>query len=145
MTFGTNLLLAVLWAALIGPFSPANLLIGFVVGFGVLRVCSLGEGRPTYSRRAWATVKLALFTLRELMVANVRVALYTLSRLGSLSPAVLEVPMEADLTDAEITLISSLITLTPGTLTLDVSDDRRFLYVHFMHLDDAEGAVAEIK
>ena len=57
---------------------------------------------------------------------------------------VIEVPIEAK-TDLEITLLANLITLTPGTLTLDVAPDRKSLYVHAMFVDDPEQIRAEIK
>lgn len=146
MTLGTNLLLALLWAALIGPFTPANLLVGFVIGFVILLACGGKKGgRPRYVRHTKATFVLTFFTIYELIQANIRVAIYTVSSLRSLRPAVLEVPLQPDLTDAEITLLSTLITLTPGTLTLDVADDRSALYVHFMHVDDTDAAIDAIK
>lgn len=145
MTLGTNLLLALLWAAVIGPFTPANMLVGFVVGYLMLRVCGGRRDRPTYVRRVWATAALLGFTVYEVVLSNLRVAWYTVSSLRSLRPAVLRVPIEDGLTDGEITLLSGLITLTPGTLTLDVAEDRSALFVHFMHVEDAERAVYAIK
>ncbi len=145
MTLGINLLLALLWASVIGPFSPANLAVGFVVGYGVLRIAGGRGDAPRYVRQVLATLRLAGFTVVELVVANIRVARYTLSSLGSLQPAVLEVPLEADVTDAEVTLLSILVTLTPGTLTLDVIGDNQAMLIHFMHVDDATEAVDEIK
>jgi multicomponent Na+:H+ antiporter subunit E len=73
------------------------------------------------------------------------VAYYTVSSLGNLNPAVLTVELEDDATDAEVTLLSILVTLTPGTLTLDVTGNNRQMIVHFMHVDDREAAVREIK
>lgn len=92
-----------------------------------------------------AAAELAGFTFYELMLANLRVARYTVSRLRTLRPAVLRVPLEPDLTDTEITLLASLITLTPGTLTLDVSRDRSAMFVHFMHVEDDAQAIAAVK
>jgi multicomponent Na+:H+ antiporter subunit E len=145
VTLGTNLLLALLWAALIGPFTPANLLVGFVVGYLILRLCSPRGDEAEYVRRAWAAFRLAGFTIVSLIQANLRVARHTVSRLGSLRPAVLAVPLEEGLSDAEVTLLATLITLTPGTLTLDVSGDRRLMFVHFMHIDDEESAIDSVK
>lgn len=145
MTLGTNFLLAVLWAVLIGPFTPSNLLIGFVLGYVVLRICGGWRDRPTYIRRVWAAAALGAFTVYELIVANMRVAWYTISSLEPLRPAVLEAPLEPGLSDGEITLLATLVTLTPGTLTLDVADDRSALYIHFMHVDDADRCIAGIK
>lgn len=144
MTLGTNLLLAVLWAALIGPFTPWNVALGFLIGFVVLRLCRPRGNRPPYARRSLAVLSLAGFTVYELLLANLRVARYTVSHLGTLRPAVLAVPLQPDLSDGEITLLSMLVTLTPGTLTLDVARDRKKMFVHFMHVDDAEQAIRAI-
>jgi len=59
-------------------------------------------------------------------------------------PGIVAVPLDAE-TDAEITLLANLLTLTPGTLSLDVSADRRFLYVHMMYIEDADVARRQIK
>jgi len=59
-------------------------------------------------------------------------------------PGILAVPLDAQ-SDAEITLLANLLTLTPGTLSLDVSPDRRFLYVHIMYITDADATRRRIK
>ncbi len=58
--------------------------------------------------------------------------------------AIVAIPLDAK-TDREITLLANLITLTPGTLSLDVSEDRRFLYVHAMFVEDVESFRDSIK
>jgi multicomponent Na+:H+ antiporter subunit E len=141
--FAANILFAVAWAALIGPFTPTNLAAGYIVGYAALLIAT--GGRVEYFRRSRSAMGLALYTVYELASANLRVAWYTVSRLSDLKPAILAVPLEENLTDAEITLLGSLITLTPGTLTMDVSPDRSAMYIHFMHVDDADEAIAEIK
>lgn len=145
MTLGINLLLALLWASIIGPFSPANLGVGFVLGYIVLRIAAGRGRRPRYVRQVLATLRLAGFTTIEIIVANIRVARYTISSLRSLQPAVLTVPLEPGATDTEVTLLAILVTLTPGTLTLDVIGENRAMLVHFMHVDDPAEAVREIK
>lgn len=140
--FAANILLAILWSLLIGPFTPTNLMVGFFVGMLAVAVCSR-PGR-SYAMRFWSITALLLFLARELVMANIKVAYYTISSLKTLRPAILAVPLE-ELTDAEITLLAGLITLTPGTLTLDVSADKRQMFVHFMHVDDPREAVQEIK
>jgi multicomponent Na+:H+ antiporter subunit E len=54
------------------------------------------------------------------------------------------IPLDAR-TDTEITLLANLITLTPGSVSLDVSSDRRFLYLHAMYIDDLEEFRRSIK
>ena len=78
----------------------------------------------------------ALFVVWALVVASIRVAYSILLPVRYLHPGIVAVPLDAS-TNAEITLLANLITLTPGTLTLDVSDDRRTLFVHVLDLADA--------
>jgi multicomponent Na+:H+ antiporter subunit E len=59
-------------------------------------------------------------------------------------PAVIGIPLELE-SDGAITLLANLITVTPGTLTLDISPDRRTLYIHAMYMDDEATLRAEIK
>ena len=58
---------------------------------------------------------------------------------------VLTVPLEEDVTDAEVTLLAILVTLTPGTLTLDVIGNNEAMLIHFMHVEDPEESIKEIK
>lgn len=141
-----NLLLALAWSATIGPFTIGNFIAGFVVGFAAL---TLGVGRAPgatgYHAQTWRVVKLLAYFLWQLLIANVQMVKYTLSPLSRLKPAILRVPLAEGMTDFEITTLANMITLTPGTLSLDVSADRRALFVHFMHTDDAEASVNDIK
>lgn len=137
-----NLLLALLWAIMLGSLSLLNIGVGFVAGYLVLVVVS--GTRSSYVRRTTAGASLFLFIAYEILVANLRVAWYTISSLRSLEPAVLAVPLQDDISDGEVTLLSVLVTLTPGTLSIDLSEDRRSLYVHFMHVDDPDEAIRSI-
>jgi multicomponent Na+:H+ antiporter subunit E len=64
--------------------------------------------------------------------------------LNRMRPAVIAVPIEP-MNETELTVLSNLITLTPGTLTLDISDDRRTMYIHVMRLYDLEQTKRDIK
>lgn len=77
---------------------------------------------------------LAYFTW-ELVQANLRVAYDVLTVKDFMRPGILAIPLEAR-TNLEITLLANLISLTPGTLSLDVSSDRRVIYVHAMYLEE---------
>jgi multicomponent Na+:H+ antiporter subunit E len=91
-------------------------------------------------------VWFALFYIRQLILSNLRVAYDILTPTHYMRPGVIAVPLDAR-TDAEITLLANLITLTPGTLSLDLSADRRVLYVHAMYIDndDVDEARRQIK
>jgi multicomponent Na+:H+ antiporter subunit E len=91
----------------------------------------------TILRRSAAAVAFVLYFIWELVLANLRVAYDVVTPQHYMRPAILAIPLEAK-TDAEITLLANLISLTPGTLSLDVSSNRQFLYVHTMYLEEPE-------
>jgi len=128
----------------IGPFTPANFAIGFVLAFITLRLCIPREIRGSYYSKVGRAVRFSFFVVVELVIANIKMAYYTLSPLRKLKPGVLAVPLE-ELSDTELTILANLITLTPGTLSLDVSADRSILFVHFMHVEDPDAMRTEIK
>lgn len=132
-----SILLAFIWAAVTGRFSLSNVLVGMILGHVVLFVAQPIMGPSNYFRRIHHVLGFALFYLWELILSNLRVAYDVLSPKIHARPGVLAIPLEAK-TDAEITMLANLITLTPGSVSLDVSSDRRFLYLHAMYIDDLE-------
>ena len=141
----TSILLALAWAALQGDFSLSNLLAGYAIGWAILALLTRGGVLPSaFTRRAVSVVALVGFFVRELLRANMRVAMDVLRPRGSLRPAVVAVPLDIE-TDREILLLSMLINITPGSVTIDLSDDRRTLYVHVMHMVTAVQTRREIK
>jgi multicomponent Na+:H+ antiporter subunit E len=139
-----NLFLALAWVALSGQSSPANFLAGFLLGYFMLWLVHRAAGPSRYFSKVPATVAFALFFLWELILASLRVSFEVVSPRRRMRPGVVAIPLEAR-TDAEIALLGNLITLTPGSLTLDVSDDRKVLYLHHMYVGDREAAAREVK
>lgn len=139
------ILLAVAWVVLTGALDVPNVLFGLVAGALLSRLVPRTPGARWTVRRAWAMVSLAAYFVWELILANLRVAAAVLGPRTRLSPAVVAVPLDAR-TDTEITLFANLITLTPGTLSVDVSADRRVLYVHTIAFEgDLEATRRELK
>lgn len=130
-----NVLLALAWVALTGQFTPANLALGFAVGYVMLWIAQRAGKPQGYFARVWRVLSFALFFLWELIKANLQVTYHILAPYRKMRPGVIAVPLDVR-TDMEITLLANLITLTPGTLTLDVSADRRVMYIHSMTLGD---------
>jgi len=89
-------------------------------------------------------VGLAAFFAWALIIANIRVAMDVLRPHTSIRPAVVAIPLDVT-SDAEILLLSMLINITPGSVTIDLAEDRRTLYVHVMHMVSAETSRHEIK
>lgn len=155
-------LLAVVWAAGLGNYSLMNFAIGFAVSLGVLwavaRGCEGGEeeGSSSVPRRKvgaknlWATAVLGVYFVVELVLSSVRMVYYVLSPLSRLRPGVIAVELEA-MSDSQVTVLANLISLTPGTLSVDVGTGagnaegrERVLYIHVMHIADAAAVREEI-
>lgn len=143
---GLTLLLAVTWIGLTGSADPVNALFGLVLGrlaLWPLRGRPLGLGfRPA---RLPQFARLLLLFVGQLFVANAKVLWAVLFRpRARLRPGIVAVPLDLR-SDAAITLFANAVTLTPGTLSLDVSTDRRTLYVHAFHVDSPEALRRELK
>lgn len=139
-----NTLLALVWALLTGVFEPGNLLAGFLVSYLALFLARRSLGPTTYFSKVPQVISFVAYYLRELVRANLRVATDVLSPVENLQPRIIDMPLTAH-SPAEIVLLSLLIALTPGTLVLDVSNDRRVMYIHVLHAADLEQARQEIK
>ncbi len=139
------ILLALAWAALQGEITLANLLVGYVLGYVILALLAKGGVTPsTLTSRTTHAASLAWYFAWELVLANVRVAIDVLRPRLTIQPAVLAIPLDVT-SDGEILLLSMLINITPGSVTIDLSEDRRTLYVHVMQMTSAETSRREIK
>jgi multicomponent Na+:H+ antiporter subunit E len=142
--FGFNLALAVLWAAVMGDIDAANLVTGFVLAYLVLWLSRPMLGGTSYFRKTPQAIGFTLFFVKELVISNVRVAHDIVTPKSHMRPAIVAVPLDVT-SDEEITMLANVVTLTPGTLSLDLSEDRRTLYVHGMFVDDPEAFRRDIK
>jgi multicomponent Na+:H+ antiporter subunit E len=134
-------LLGWLWTALTERYTASNLLLGLLLANVALR---LGRGRGARVRRTGLALRFAAFFAVEVVVSALRVAQEVLRPRPRMRPAIVGVPLDVR-TDGQIALLAILITLTPGTLALDVSPDRRTLLVHAMFADDLGRVRREIK
>jgi multicomponent Na+:H+ antiporter subunit E len=141
-----NLLLALVWAALQGELSLATLLTGMVLGYLILLALVRGGVLPPspYIGRVHRVLGLAAYFFWELIKANLRLALDVATPRYNMRPGIIALPL--DITrDGQILLLSMLINTTPGSVALDVSPDRKTLYVHVMYMDSPEAAREELK
>ncbi|MCE8016327.1 Na+/H+ antiporter subunit E [Halomonas sp. MCCC 1A17488] len=131
-----NLLLGVAWVVLTGDFSGRNLLAGLTFGYLVLALIQPQvPALAGYAQRLPRLIRFVGFFFKELLLANLKVAFDVVTPPWYMRPGVIAMPLKAR-SEFEIALVANLISLTPGTLSLDVSDDRRVLYIHAMFLDD---------
>ena len=139
-----NFLIAVIWMFMSSSLTPTSFIIGYIIGLLLIIVTRRFFNSTLYIWRLWAAIKLALLFLKELVLSNISVLRIVIRPKLTLQPMIFALPTELE-HDWEITLLSSLITLTPGTVVLYVSDDQRTLYVHAIDVDDVDEAVDSIK
>lgn len=139
-----NFILACLWMFLTVSYTPSTFIIGYLLGIGVLLIMRRFFTGRLYIERVWALIVLFFIFIRELVMSNIQVLFAVIRPRMDIKPAIFA--LETDLKDDwEITLLSSLITLTPGTVVLNISDDQKTLYIHALHVDDVDEAVESIK
>lgn len=139
-----NVFLAFLWMFLQVSFSARTFIIGYLLGLLIM----LGMRRffkdRFYLHLVWAVTYLFLLFLKELIKANIDVLKLVLRPKLNMRPGIFALETELK-TDWEVTLLSNLITLTPGTLVVDVSDDNKTLYIHAIDIGDVSEAIDSIK
>ncbi len=89
-------------------------------------------------------ISFLLFYIKELFLSNIKVAHDVVTPSYHMRPGVLAVPLDAE-NDLQVLFVSNLITMTPGTMSLDVSQDKRVLYIHALYIDDLELLRQELK
>ena len=139
-----NLLLAIVWIFLTGDLHFINFIEGFFIGFIVILVSKYTAGSSTHIRSIPKLIGFVFYFSYELIVANIKVAYDIITPRHRMKPSIIAVPLKAD-RDFEIMILANLITLTPGTLSLDVSTDKKVLYIHSMYVSDPEEFRKEIK
>jgi multicomponent Na+:H+ antiporter subunit E len=140
------MLLAIAWAALQGEFSLRTLLTGQILGYVILVGLVRGgvlQSSP-YIGRVHQVLRLAAYFIRELVKANLRLALDVATPRFHMRPGIIAVPLDAT-KDGQILLLSMLINPAPGGGALDVSPDKKTLYVHVMYMDSPDAAREDIK
>lgn len=142
--FLMNLLLSFLWVALTGSLSYSGFLFGFILGFLVLWIMNRTEADRRYFYRLPKLFGFVFYFLYQVVKANLQVAYDVITPRYFFKPGIVRYPMNAQ-SDFEINVLSTLISLTPGTLIMDVSEDKKAIYIHVMYLTDPEAFINELK
>ena len=142
--FRINLVFAGGWCALFGSFDLATFATGFVLAFAALSLTSPMFGRIAYFKRVLLAARLGAYFLYELTVSSLQVAWDVITPAHGSRPGIVAVPLDLE-EPIQITVLANLISLTPGSLSLDVSPDGKTLYVHEMFVDDPDETRRRIK
>lgn len=141
---GVIFVMAAGWLLFTGVYSMPNFFEGAIVSALIVLITRVVKPFQSYTVKVFRLIGLFFFFLYELVLANLKIAWDIVTPQHRMTPGIVAVPLDAE-TDFEITLLSIFITLTPGTLSLDISDDRKLLFVHVMYVDSTENVIKEIK
>ena len=140
-----SFLIALTWVFLVNDFSAGHIVLGAIIGVAVpLLTSAYWPGRPRL--RNWpAILSYVGVVLWDIVVSNVQVAYLVLFRRSDrLRSQFVVVPLELKTPEA-ITVLAGTITMTPGTVSADLSSDSQALLVHCLDVADPEALVATIK
>ncbi len=139
-----NFILAFVWMFLKTSYSPASFFVGYFFGLLIIYIFRRFFTSRFYLLRVLAVINLIYIFIRELILSNISVLMAVLRPKLNIKPGIFAFPTELK-ADWEITTLANLITLTPGTLVVDISSDNKILYVHAMDISDADEAIQSIK
>jgi multicomponent Na+:H+ antiporter subunit E len=141
--FLTNVFLTIIWVMLSMKTNLTNIAFGWVLSYGILWLI-YGKQYSAYFRRIPKVINFLLHFFWAIITGSVKIAFDIATPHHFMNPGILAVPLDAE-TDIEITLLANIITFTPGTMSLDVSTDRKVLYVYCVYAKDESIEVANIK
>lgn len=136
---------ALVFVLLVNQITLGVVLLGAVIGIVTAHLTDrYWPGKPRL-KKPLAIIAYLLIVARDIIISNIEVARLILFRRGSeLRSQFITIPLDLRSPEA-IAALAGTITLTPGTVSADVSADGRALLVHCLNVDDPAGAVADIK
>lgn len=139
-----NFVLATIWVLLRADFTLLGFVAGLLLGFLAIAVARPALGSHAYVRAAGGIVKLTTLFFGKLVVANVLLARDVLRRTPPFEPGFIRFDVR-DLGPTQTVLLANLVSLTPGTITVDIDDEGRALYIHALYARDPEATRAECR
>lgn len=141
MPLHSAMLLAV-WLMLNNTLSLGHILLGCVLALVIPLLCAPLRVPQPKIKRPLKVLSYVLIVLKDIVVANIEVALLVLGPMGKIKPGFVAVPL--DLPDTlPITVLASTVTMTPGTVSADISEDRKWLYVHVLSMPENEQEIID--
>lgn len=142
---GLTLLLTIVWQLLVNKITPGNILLGLILGIVIPHLTSRWWPDSPRLRHPLKIAAYILIVNWDVIKANFTVArLILFHRNADLQSRFITVPIDLRTPEA-ITVLAGTITMTPGTVTADMSTCGRSLLIHCLHAPDPDAVVAEIK
>lgn len=140
---GIHAAIVIAWMAMWGSYTFLYMLTGFILGGFILYGLTRGTKQPFYMRRAVALIKFVTLFTWQIILSSAFVARIAISPRPKNRPGIVAFPLRLK-TDATITALTHMLTLTPGAVPIDISPDRSEIFIHCLDLNDVD-AVRESK
>lgn len=139
-----SVLLLLVWLLLNNTVAPGHLVLGAFLAIVIpLLTSGMQDPQPSF-RKPLTTLRYIFMVLGDIVVANFEVALLVIRSSKRLKPAFIAVPLDIE-HELPITILASTVSLTPGTVSTEVSEDKKWLHVHVLNLTDKDELIALIK
>jgi multicomponent K+:H+ antiporter subunit E len=139
-----TLVLWITWLLLQNSLSAGHILLGLILALLIPWLTSGFWPERIRIQKPWILIKFTGVVLWDILIANIAVAKLILSHNDTLKPGFIELELDIQ-TPIGISLLANTISLTPGTVSCDLSADRKHLIIHALHLEDPEATINEIK
>ncbi|MBN1348083.1 Na+/H+ antiporter subunit E [candidate division KSB1 bacterium] len=137
-------ILAIVWCLFHNSFDINTFSLGFILALIIIFLLRRSYFEQHFMVRLLLVVKLILKFLVEVLKANIAVLKLIYRPKLDLEPGIIDYPLRVK-TDFQIVLLANMITLTPGTLSIDISPDKKHLYIHCLHIDEIEQSKQDIQ
>jgi multicomponent K+:H+ antiporter subunit E len=137
-----SITLVIVWLMLNSTTSLGHILLGSVLAIIIPLLCAPLRLPQPKVKRPLKLINYALIVLKDIVVANIEVALLVIGPMDKINPGFVAVPIELTGT-LPVTLLASTVTMTPGTVSADISKDQKWLYVHVLNMPAQEQEVID--
>jgi len=138
-----SILLLIVWLMLNNTLSVGHILLGSVLAIVIPLLCEPLRVPQLKIKKPFKAISYIFFVLKDVAVANIEVAFLVMGPMRRIKPGLVAVPL--DLSDAfPITVLASSVTMTPGTVSAEVSADKHWLYVHVLNMPEDEQEVIDL-
>lgn len=139
-----SLVLFALWLLLNGSLALAQILLAALLALGVPLLTERLRDKRARMQSPLTAIRLALIVIWDILVSNLQVARLILGPESRIHPDFVWIPLELRNLHG-IAALAGIITMTPGTLSCDLTADKRALLVHCLDVQDKEAVIAQIK
>lgn len=139
-----NLIISFMWMFLSESYTFITFIFGYILGALLLLLLNRFFPSRYYLAPIYKIIVLILIFIRELILSNIEIVKLVYKRKPDFEPGIFAMPIEVK-KNWEITLLANLITLTPGTLSVALSDDQSQIFIHAMHIDEIDESINDIK